>query len=319
MRNRHGTASANRLVVMVITFTVILFICAVSYVFYSKGGVAQTASENNVLATASMPSNPGLEKDSDGDGLADWEETLWSTDPNNADTDGNGVHDKEQVLAEKSLAAVTNTDTLSFQTGATDIPLTITEVASRELFASYMYSLQNGQTLSVTDQELMADEALQKIAPLLPRSEYTTQDVHMVPATQENKVQYATTLQDVLTRLVTNVSNETASLFKMAQGNRSEAIDELVQTTKQYRGYIVELKNISVPTDAVTMHTTIIVTLENYVNIIEGFTYFETDPMRSAVSIGTVQGALADVQTSFTKLTDYIIANHLNIVMQPQN
>jgi hypothetical protein len=36
-------------------------------------------------------------KDSDGDGLTDWEEILWGTDPFNPDTDGDGTSDGDEV------------------------------------------------------------------------------------------------------------------------------------------------------------------------------------------------------------------------------
>lgn len=35
--------------------------------------------------------------DTDGDGLRDWEEILWKTNPNNPDTDGDGYTDKEEI------------------------------------------------------------------------------------------------------------------------------------------------------------------------------------------------------------------------------
>ena len=35
--------------------------------------------------------------DSDGDGLLDWEESLWGTDPLKYDTDGDGTSDKDEI------------------------------------------------------------------------------------------------------------------------------------------------------------------------------------------------------------------------------
>jgi hypothetical protein len=35
--------------------------------------------------------------DTDGDGLLDWQEALWGTDPNNPDTDGDGTRDGQEV------------------------------------------------------------------------------------------------------------------------------------------------------------------------------------------------------------------------------
>lgn len=310
MRNRHGTASANRLVTIMITFTVVLFIGAVSFAFHNSKKTLQSASSATVLATATEQPFSELEKDTDGDGLADWEEILWSTDPNNADTDGNGIHDKEQVLSEKKLTS-NNTDPLSLTVQPSDDDLTLTEMASRELFGSYMYTMQSGQKPTVADQEQMVNNAIQKIVPLIPESTFTVADVHTMPATQENRIRYIKSLQGVFTDMIANVSNEAESLFKLAHGDRAQAIAELSKTAKQYQGYIDEMKAVTVPEDAVNIHATVITTFEDYVYVLEGFTYFESDPMRSAVSIQTVQIAFSQMENSFKTLAEYVAKNRL--------
>lgn len=42
-----------------------------------------------------------LKQDSDNDGLRDWEETIFKTDPHNADTDGDGAPDGEEVASNR--------------------------------------------------------------------------------------------------------------------------------------------------------------------------------------------------------------------------
>lgn len=42
------------------------------------------------------------QSDKDGDGLLDWEEVLWSTDPNNPDTDGDGTNDNDEISANRN-------------------------------------------------------------------------------------------------------------------------------------------------------------------------------------------------------------------------
>jgi hypothetical protein len=296
-----------------IAITAVLFISAVSFVFYNNKDTLQTqaiSGSATVLASSEQPFSD-LEKDADGDGLADWEEILWSTDPNNADTDGDGVRDKEQVLREKRLATNSDTSALSLQVQPSDDDLTLTEIASRELFGSYMYSLQTGQTPTVADQEVMANNAIKKIVPLLPESTFTVADVHTMPATQENRIRYAKSLQSVFTNIVANVSNEAESLFKLAHGNRAEAIAELAKTASQYQEYINEMKTVSVPEDAANLHATVISTFEDYVYVLEGFSYFESDPMRSAVSIQMIQISFAQMENSFKNLAEYIVINRL--------
>ena len=64
------------------------------FLFSNNDNVYQV-SENAALALNSA--NTSANKDSDHDGLKDWEEELWGTDPNNPDTDGDGTPDGEEV------------------------------------------------------------------------------------------------------------------------------------------------------------------------------------------------------------------------------
>jgi len=45
-----------------------------------------------------------FKKDSDNDGLKDWEEALWKTDPQNPDTDGDGTPDGKEVAEGRNPA-----------------------------------------------------------------------------------------------------------------------------------------------------------------------------------------------------------------------
>lgn len=48
-------------------------------------------------AGSTLAANADANKDSDGDGLKDWEEAIWQTDPQNPDTDGDGTPDGKEV------------------------------------------------------------------------------------------------------------------------------------------------------------------------------------------------------------------------------
>lgn len=64
--------------------------------FHSKN--EQSAPTYQKEQVASVSSIKQLnEKDSDNDGLKDWEEALWQTDPNNPDTDNDGTKDGEEI------------------------------------------------------------------------------------------------------------------------------------------------------------------------------------------------------------------------------
>jgi len=58
--------------------------------FGEKGDIAVKNSAYDTPAQNTLP-------DSDGDGLKDWEELLWGTDPRNPDTDSDGTSDGDEV------------------------------------------------------------------------------------------------------------------------------------------------------------------------------------------------------------------------------
>lgn len=57
---------------------------------------AQTEQKNS-QPTIDQQKLAELNKDSDGDGLKDWEEAIYGTDPHNPDTDGDGTPDGEEI------------------------------------------------------------------------------------------------------------------------------------------------------------------------------------------------------------------------------
>jgi len=63
-----------------------------------KANIAQSLTE--LFGTNSQSSQTNEKnKDSDNDGLTDWQEEIYKTDPNNPDTDGDGYLDGEEVLS----------------------------------------------------------------------------------------------------------------------------------------------------------------------------------------------------------------------------
>src|SRR3990167_6963602 len=58
-----------------------------------------TRKETYVATTleATTTNSALLAKDGDSDGLKDWEEQLWKTDPYNPDTDGDGTGDGQEI------------------------------------------------------------------------------------------------------------------------------------------------------------------------------------------------------------------------------
>ena len=83
------------------------------------------ASKNSAALVAEKSATEQVfEKDTDGDGLKDWEEALYGFDINNPDTKGNGAGDLKEIEKLKTESAETS------ETGETSSS-TPTAIASR--------------------------------------------------------------------------------------------------------------------------------------------------------------------------------------------
>lgn len=88
---------------------VILIGAAVVYIITS----GPFSAENRALITAVDEKNELEDIDTDGDGLSDWEESLWGTDPNNPDTDGDGTNDGDEVAQNRDPNDPSSDDSLA--------------------------------------------------------------------------------------------------------------------------------------------------------------------------------------------------------------
>lgn len=88
----------NKILTLVVTIVLIVTII-ISYNEYSQNNVGGDAQqrESTVAKATIVVENSYQSKDGDTDGLSDWEELLWKTDPNKKDTDGDGTSDGEEV------------------------------------------------------------------------------------------------------------------------------------------------------------------------------------------------------------------------------
>jgi len=65
--------------------------------YFSPSSGKSEVYENGALTAGSVNK---ITADADGDGLQDWEEVLWKTDPKNPDSDGDGMPDGEEIKPE---------------------------------------------------------------------------------------------------------------------------------------------------------------------------------------------------------------------------
>ena len=70
--------------------------------YFSPSSNKSEVYENGALTAGSVNK---ITADADGDGLQDWEEVLWKTDPKNPDSDGDGIFDGDETRPGNNLKA----------------------------------------------------------------------------------------------------------------------------------------------------------------------------------------------------------------------
>ncbi|PJE73808.1 MAG: hypothetical protein COV02_00560 [Candidatus Terrybacteria bacterium CG10_big_fil_rev_8_21_14_0_10_41_10] len=148
-----------------IVFLLIIIILLFGGWFYYKStkdaNLSYKAEKDDSLLAVNMTAKEILTKDTDGDGLADWEETLWKTDPNNPDTDGDGMSDGDEVLAGRNPTVAGPNDELSGnlpvnKTNGADVNEWIsdskTQISARKMMLNYLALKTAKGTLTEDDK-----------------------------------------------------------------------------------------------------------------------------------------------------------------------
>ena len=137
--------------------TICFFLAGFNYLTYAKADSKSTA--NGYVCDKS--------NDSDCDGLTNAEEKLYGTNPNNADTDGDGYSDGVEVKSGYNPLKAAPGDKIDTGKGASAGQSTVATNAPT-LTDDYLQNLtayissKNGQSISTADINTFADEQLAK-------------------------------------------------------------------------------------------------------------------------------------------------------------
>lgn len=248
------------------------------------------AKKTRVAATA----HPLPEaKDTDGDGLADWEEILWKTDPANPDTDGDGIPDNVMVERLKSQQEKTKKQTISQESKIVPQPepqnippQTLTDETAQQLIADYL-KLKNGRgTLSPTDTATIAQNALQSVTNQHLADVYTPKQLTYAEDDTETQLRY---VNEIGAALQTHFGKfDTNELDLYLSGNRESGID-----TGAFDPYLAayaasekQLLAIAVPPSFLKLHLDLLNSFHNTAIAVEAMKASADDPIRGTLGVG---------------------------------
>ncbi|PID83267.1 hypothetical protein CSB11_01885 [Candidatus Campbellbacteria bacterium] len=288
--------------VIVPLFFVVLFILIESY--FKKGEIEKKVAKEKL--EKSIKYNVS-EKDTDDDGLLDWQERLYKTDVNNPDTDNDGVLDGKEVKK-----GTDPTDTFNSKKSQNDVKkinedtekqilnkeLNVTEKVARELFMKTVDIKKEGLNknigaLNFAAEELYEESDIFKISKIL-----TEKDLKI--SESENLYDFKQKFNKVLLKRskVSNLEAEWVAAYKFIVEKKDEGKESLEKNLHFYIVTQKELLKLEVPNDKIFIKVYLDY-LNSYffiIEYIEQVLNYKEDPLK----------ALAFFE-SFDKINDIII------------
>jgi hypothetical protein len=243
------------------------------------------------------------EFDLDNDGLLDWEEDLWGTDPNNSDSDGDGTPDGEEVdlgrIPTKPGPEDTNADISEilfekYQSEQID-DSTITGQISRSFVQNYFELKSSKGELDNQDKINLISETVENSFD----SSYLENDYYQI---NNLRVYYQTdkqTLLDYISEFITINRVFQQLLISSEESQQSAQIIKLSE----------KLMSMTVPQELVEDH---FIVANGYYRLVKGYELIsegDSDPAASLIGLQVIQNEVQQIATSILNIQTYVFSN----------
>lgn len=271
----------------------------------SNGSAAVLSSSTESLAT---------QKDSDSDGLPDWEEGLYGTNPNKADTDSDGTNDGKEVdLGRNPLIKgpkdflVTKEKTATSTTEKED--LTLTDTFARNFFTQYANLQQSGVKVTADNASQIAGDYLKATElPAIVAKQYSESDLYLTDSDQAKLRNYRDAITAVFAKYWPNGNpNELNILQQSFNNNDPKALTKLTLVIKSYQNVLDNSLSLAVPKLAASLHLNVVNTLSAYIQTLKMIEIAYSDPLAGLVGLNSYQNNQTNVLVSVANLRIYFI------------
>lgn len=289
-------------------FLVLLFLIKNTSVFKNTKIFEQKTNANNGLTYGDMTIVDLVNKDTDGDGIQDWQESLYGLDPNKKETTP-GISDSTVL---NKLTIQQENDTTNQDGGNSSVEtknLTQTEKFSRELFATVAALNQSGK-MDQAAIDALSNSLIEKMQNSAPRKIYTISEIKIINDNSPKAIEtylntlininkkYPVQLKDVmeiLQEFSSDINNPDVSVLKK--------LDPLI---KQEQSGIMEIVKMNVPQSISALHLDCINKSQILLENISDVRLFESDPIISINAIIQFEKNVTALMSSAKNLTDAI-------------
>lgn len=235
-----------------------------------------------------------VRKDSNQNGIPDWEEKLWGLDPTVLYT--NGVTNQQIIEEKKKALGITSTTNTE--------PENETDQVARELFAI---------TSALGSNDAIDDSTMQAIAAKLSTSidtakiqnRYSLKDIRTVPTTSTSLRTYYQAMQKKIAPYQTNTADIDVVIQALETGDSSR-LPELTQSATQYKKLAQEFVTVQVPVGAASYHLAIV---NGFVGVADSFSFLQeidTNATNALIGVAIYKQYRTKLETALAAMEDYL-------------
>lgn len=279
--------------------------------FEKKGSIVDLGAQgSNVLSFASE-----AEKDSDNDGLKDWEEGLWKTDSENPDSDGDGTPDGEEVRNKRNPTNAEPDDTYKsieesplgniVKESEAEKSLTLTDIFARDFLSGYFALKDAGQYTNETRDKFI--KTLFAGIDTAQTKEYTLADLAITQKSDtETLRQYGNALGEIALKY-RNLAGGTELLIvdSAIKQENPEKLAELAPILAEYESFIESYRAISVPLVAYEVHLELLNINAAVKDAIVAMSGLFDDPMGGTAGLSAYRKSAEDGATVIRDLKNF--------------
>lgn len=252
-------------------------------------------------------------KDSDGDGLPDWEESLYGADPRVTDSFYLGMTDGQAVsrglVVPKAIAEIpmaSSTASVDSESPPTEDSLTAT--FAKIFFSLYLSAKQSSAdgNLSEQDMQNVASNALKSLSSsIAPSPDFKfAKDLKISGSGVDAFKVFAISAEEVLSKRSSNArKSEVLYLQDAVEKNDTVALSFISTIAKSYRESAIGLSILPVPTELKEVNLVLINALMRLSKITDDFTRVGDDPLTTILAIQQYPQAILSVGNAFIRIS----------------
>src|SRR3989344_5074062 len=277
-------------------FLVALFFIKNKTVFKNQANQEGLAFGNETLESQ-------VNKDTDGDGILDWEETLWGTNPLKKDTNDNGTGDDVEVAKMKAAQGMSVDGEMNLG-GENTETLTETDKFAREFFSTVATLNQAGE-IDQTTIDKLGQSLNEHIQNTPPRKIFLLSELQIAKDDSKQAVtNYANALNNIQIKSPANYTViDVLQKFFIDENNVDiNALSELDLIVENMSETVAAMVKISVPQSLATQHLAVVNILEKILENIGDIRLYESDTIVALSAIAQYESNTTIMESSIDSL-----------------